>query len=782
MNSTVGTPIQKADGARNLFRSRLTLLAALFGCCFFVVFCRMWQLQISRHDTYHALATRGSRSAKVVPALRGPIFDRNGGVLAEDRPYYDISVRFGELKFASFDMEKVRAARERFKDDTPSRDAEFDRLAAEIRTEPYVRQLSETLRRDEAEIAAGMIKAIDSVTRTPPWASPKTPVRVVGGVDEKTWLSLRAAHEDVFRYPPGGGVDPPFPGLACTLSTRRVYPNGKLACFVLGALGELDRDDEEALKKDGILLENAASRRQYWEQLREGLDDARAAKIERLLRIHPQDIRELTDLYAALSKLRPQEVQTAASLGLAEPLRWMDRPPRMVLTPTELLWTGVGLPATESRNALPNRTVGELGVERWYNDWLRGKSGMKIRGTIANADEDALQYRDNSQPREGEPLALTISLTWQRAVEKALSQEHKGAIVVIDVKTGDILAMASNPGFDPNLFSPPRDGQERQAQLRALLNDPDKPLLNRAIAEQYPLGSVMKALVACVALEKGLVSTTETFECPGYIVEGGQKFRCDDSRPHGTVNLYKAIRCSCNGTFQQIGARIGVENMAPYARQIFGRRSGVELSGETPGIFPDREWRMRAYPTQPSARIWTRGNDFLLAIGQGQFSCSVIQSAQLMAAIANNGTVLPPRLWLDGPRPAPLSLGISPQNIAIVREGLDEVVNVGTPGSRGTAYSAFHEQGPELAVRVAGKTSTAEHKKGAKSHAWFAGYAPSDRPQVAFAIILEEAGHGGATAAPIAYKFLRDIYGTRLSPHPNPGAPVAEVLSPNSQH
>ncbi|HYF52370.1 MAG TPA: penicillin-binding transpeptidase domain-containing protein [Planctomycetota bacterium] len=775
MNSTVGTPVQKPVEVKNLFRSRLTVLALLFGCCFFVVFCRLWQLQITRYQTYHALATRGEKTEKMVPALRGPIFDRNGEELAADRPYYDISVRVGDLKFERFSMDRVRTARERFKDDSALRNAEFERLAGELCSESFVRDLAQTLHREEMEVAEGLIKAIDSVTRTPPWASPKTPLRIVGGVDEKTWLALRAAHEDTFRGP-AVQQHVPFPGLACTISTRRVYPHGKLACFVLGALGELGRDEDEALKKDGILLENASARRRYWEQIRDNMDDERADKLERLLRIHPRDIRELTDLYAALRKLRPQELETAATLGLAEPLRWMERPPRMALTEPEMLWTGVGLPLTAARNSLPNRTIGELGVERWYNDWLRGKSGMKIRGAIEESTDDALQFRRNSQPREGDALALTISLTWQRAVERVLlSQEHKGAIVVLDVKTGDVLAMASNPAFDPNLFSPPRDGRERQERLRALLDDPNKPLLNRAIAEQYPLGSVMKSLVAAVALERGLVSPHETFECPGYIMEGRQKFRCDDSRAHGTVNLFKALRCSCNVTFHQIGARIGVENLSPYARQIFGKRSGVELPGEAPGIFPDRDWRMRAYPTNPAARVWTRGQEYLLAIGQGQFSCTVMQAAQLMAAIANDGTVVAPRLWLDGPRPPSRSLGISSHNLAIVRQGLDEVVNVNTPGARGTAYSPFHEQGPDLAIRVAGKTSTAEHKKGAQSHAWFAGYAPADRPQVAFAIVLEEAGHGGAAAAPLIYRILRDVYGTRLNPVGNRESAVGAI-------
>lgn len=764
-----------------MFKTRLGIVTLLFGGCFFVVTCRLWQLQVMRYERYRALSSLSNQTEKMVPALRGPILDRYGNVLAEDRASYDVSVRVDRLKFRSFKMDEIKTARAFFKDDAKAREDAFDALAKDLEREPYVRDLADTLQRDAAEIAAGMLKAIDAVTRTPPWASPRTPIRIAGGVDEKTWLALRATHEDVFRdsFQALGGKlasateieEPPFPGLICTVSTKRVYPQGRLACFVIGAVGELNNDDEETLKRDGILLDNTAARSRYWVQLRDAMSDERADRLERVMRVHPQEIADLSELHAALSRLRPYELQQASALGLVEPVRWMDRPARMKLVEPEMLWMGIGGPRGSSQNNLPNRIIGELGAERWHNEWLRGKSGMKIRESLnGKDDESALTYRKDAQPREGSTLALTISLAWQSAVEKAMrSQEHRGAAVILDIKTGEVLAMASLPDFDPNIFSPPRDGQERQEKLRALLADEAKPLLNRALSEQYPLGSVMKSLIAAVALEKGLVSTTETFDCPGYIIEGGQRFRCDDSRAHGTVNLFKAIRCSCNVTFHQIGARIGVENLAPYARQILGRRSGIDLPGDITGIYPDREWRMKTFPNNPAARIWTRGNEFHLAIGQGQMACTVMQAAQMMAAIGNGGMVVTPRVWLDGPGAPARSLGISQGNLNIVKEGLDECVNVGRPGERGTAYSPFHEQGPELAVRVAGKTSTAEHRKGEKPHAWFAGYAPADNPQIAFAVMLEEAGHGGAVAAPVAYKFLKEVYGTRHAPVRNPG-------------
>ncbi len=754
-----------------MFKNRLGILTAMLAACFLLVAGRLWQLQVTRYAKYHALTTR-DQTERMVPALRGPIVDRHGMTLAEDRPCYDLSVRLERVNLQHVTLEEVKAVRALAKN-PQDRDAQFERITARLKAEPFVNSLAATVQRSDEEVATGMLKALDTVARN--WASPRTPLRIVSAVDEKIWLGLRAAHEDIFRAEsPYGGQ--PFPGLVCTVSTRRIYPHGNLASFVIGALGELSQDDEEALKTDGILLENAAMRSRMWTQIRNRLDDERAEKLEQILRIDPRELLDLNELYTVLSRLRPAERAAAATLGLAEPLRWSERPPRVRLTEPEALWLGVGLPVNVSKNMLPNRIIGEQGVERYRNDLLRGKSGMKIRNAdnAAGGDDENLGFRRNSQPREGETVALTLSAAWQKAVESALKcQTRPGAAVVVDVKTGDVLALASYPDFDPNLFAPPRDGAERQEKLKALLDDPNKPLLNRAIAEQYPLGSVMKTLVAAVALERGAVSTTETFQCPGYIIEGGQKFRCDDSRAHGTVNIYKALRCSCNVTFHQIGARMGVETMAPYMKTILGRRSGIDLPGEVSGIYPDREWRLKTWPNNPAARVWSRGNDFQLSIGQGLMTSTVLQAALMMAAVANDGVVVTPRLWLEAPPAPQRSLGVSGANLAIVREGLDEVVNVNRPGERGTAYTPFHDHG-ELAVRVAGKTSTAEHKKDAEPHAWFAGYAPADNPQVAFAVLLEEGGHGGAAAAPVAYKFLRDVYGTKTAPVKNPGGPEEE--------
>jgi cell division protein FtsI/penicillin-binding protein 2 len=802
MNTSIplpGTPAlsQERKGTLLPFKTRLALIGIFFSVGFLIVAGRLAQLQIVRYAKYHRLATRDKAIEQMVPALRGSIYDRHGGLLAEDRPSYDLSVRADRLVLKSVNVADIVALPAKYRgrqggvEDTESaraalrrqRDADFAVLTAHIGAEPFVRDLARALKRPEDEVAKGLVKALSCVARG--WASARTPLRIVSGVDEKTWLGLRALHEDVFQderlmfgaASQGPLATPPFPGLVCTVSTRRVYPQGSLACFVLGAVGELGLDEEDALRRDGVLLDNAAARVRYWERVRDNLGDEAAERAARLLRIDPREIESLGELYCRIASLRPQERTEIAALGLGDVARWCERPPRMQLNEPEMLWLGVGLPASVQRHSLPTRTIGELGVERYRNDLLRGKSGMKIRDSL-DADDEQLHFRRNSQPREGEALALTLSGTWQRAVERALkSQDKPAAAVVLDLKHGDVLAMASVPDFDPNIFSPPRDGQARQEKLRAVLSDPRKPLLNRAIGEQYALGSIMKTLVAMAALERGVVTTTETIECAGHMVEGGQKFHCDEGRAHGTVSLGKGLRVSCNLYYQQIGARLGVEGLGPFAKLIFGHRTGLDLPGEVAGIYPDRAWRERAYPNNRAARTWTRGNDYLLSIGQGHFSATVLQAAVLMGSVGNGGYVVTPRLWLDAPVVPAKPLGVSPSTIAVVKQGLEEVANSGRPGERGTAYGAFHERGPELAVRVAGKTSTAEHRKGETAHAWFAGYAPADNPQVAFAVLVEEGGHGGGVAAPLVYAMLRDVYGTRAAPVLNPGAPEREPVA-----
>ena len=770
-----------------MFSFRVRVLLGLLLAGFLVVLGRLAELQVLRASHFGDLFQRLRARERIRPALRGVILDRYGQPLARDVPSFDLAVRADELELGAIGLEDVRRARA----ENPlaaRREEAFAQLKARLMLDPWVRRLAAAVRTDEPALAEGLLGALDQVARK--WAGPAAPVTFLRGVDQAAWTALRAVQEDEFLNPPrpkrrgpvrlsrsfaqpaDGAAGAGFPGLVCTHSARRDYPHGKFLAHVLGTLGQLSPEQAAQLRQTGTLMEFLAARQKMWAVFRQGLDDARAARLEDVLGADPRAIEDVGQLMAFLGTLDPDRRRQAAQLGMADFVRWSDRPPRMQLCEAERLWLGCGQPRgaiSGSRPVLADARVGETGVEAWYNDCLRGKHGLDLGGR-----PQAPCWESQARPREGRALALTISPVWQQACESVLSGLGRpAAAVVLDCHSGEILALASLPGFDPNLFCPPREGAARRAQLRSLLSDPAKPLVNRAISERYPLGSAMKPLIAAVALELGLVRPEDTNNCVGFLEEGHTRYHCDGRRAHGEVDLREALRRSCNVYFYRLGARIGVERLAVYAHALgLGRRTGVDLPGEVSGIFPDRAWRMRVYASSPADQSWSRGKDYHLAIGQGYLAVTPLQVACVISSLANGGRPVTPRLWLEAPAapgPAPV---FSRRTLAVVREAMDEVCNVGAPGARGTAYRAFHEMGPELSVRVAGKTGTAEvAQTDAKPHAWFVGFAPSQSPEVAFSVFVENSGHGGEIAAPAAYRILKEVYGTRVAPRRRPGEP-----------
>lgn len=777
-----------------MFRNRLRVLTSLLLFAGLVVLGRLAQLQLVRGEIYRQkLGDHGKAPATLRAAPRGPILDRDGAVLASDEPSFDLAVRLDRLALSAVDPADLKAARKIVKD-TRERAALVERIAVRLPDDPWVREIARLSGRSLEETCAGLSDAFEIVARG--WAWPSTEVTFLRGLDQRAWLGFSAAQEDLFRAQEG---KPPWPGLCCTVSTRRVYPNGRMLAHVLGTLGEVTPEQVANMRAHGALLDYFDDRAEVWAQQRVALTDAQGAALNRVLGDDPRGIEDVQLLIERLRGLDRMSRAKAADLGLADAVRWSEQLPRIELNEAERVWLGCGLESPDSRArhaTLADRRLGESGIERWYNEWLRGKPALRF-GVHLSEEEAARTAHSGAaldgEPREGQSLRLTISSAWQRACETALAERtgpeggapSPAAMVVLDCNTGEVLALANFPDFDPNLFVPPRDGAAQKRELRATLADARKPLLNRCVSDQYPLGSVMKVLIAAVALEEHKVAPGETFQCPGWHDEGGRRYHCDNRLAHGSVSIVEALRRSCNVYFYQVGARIGVEALGPWAKAVgLGRRTGLDLPAEVRGIYPDRAWREKTFPNSRWDQAWSRGKDFHLAIGQGYMAVTPMQAACLLATIANGGYVVRPRLWLDAPPEARVKAGFSPGTLAIVRKGLEEVVSVGTPGGRGTAYEAFHKTVEPLAVTVAGKTGTADVAGDREPHAWFAGYAPADNPQVAFAIIVENGGHGGAVAGPIAYRVLKEIYGTRSAPNPHPGqpAPAAVANAPEAAH
>lgn len=400
----------------------------------------------------------------------------------------------------------------------------------------------------------------------------------------------------------------------------------------------------------------------------------------------------------------------------------------------------------------PGDLVGQSGLERLLDEFLRGRDG----GEWVEVDTAGRLVRPirREEPRAGANVVSTVDRRIQEAAERALGNAP-GAAVVMDVRNGDLLAMVSSPAFDLTRFAGPLD---RDEWVR-LVRDPAHPLLNRALQAEYPPGSIFKLVVAAAALQEGVTTPFDRLPCPPSVEIGRRAYRNWKDEDLGPMDLRRAIVTSCNTFFYRLGARVGIERIARYAEAFgFGRPTGVALPGEKSGSIPRIE-RGRG----PLGRPWLPGDTANASIGQGTVLVTPLQIARFMAALANGGILWRPRLVqrLDLTDGEPLRfppevtgrVDVSPAVLGVLRESLWSAVNKGGTGAGARV--------PGLAV--AGKTGTAQLVRDSDSrrgqdHAWFAGYAPVDDPQVVVVVLVERGGMGGRVAAPIAREIFREIF------------------------
>lgn len=415
--------------------------------------------------------------------------------------------------------------------------------------------------------------------------------------------------------------------------------------------------------------------------------------------------------------------------------------------------------------------IGSAGIEATYEQYLRGEKGVEF--ITVNAKGQVLGPYNGGQndilSREGNDLLLTLDGNLQAFAESLMTGKH-GAIVALDPRDGGILALVSKPDFDPMLFSgvtPPKVWND-------LNNDPGKPLFNRATLTRYPPGSTFKMVVAAAALQEGIITTTYRVECTG-VYRFGNKIH-KDLHVHGSTDVYEAIQKSCNVFFYTVMMKTGLDLWEQYAREFgFGSLTGVDVAEENPGLIPSQQYYDRVY----GKGKWTQGYLVSLGIGQGEVGVSPIQMAAYAMVLANKGEYYQPhvveatrskvtRQITTIPRTV-RNLQISPAVWKVLREGMYRCVNV----EGGTGRAA---QVP--GVSVAGKTGTAENPHG-EDHAWFIGFAPYENPTIAICVMVENAGFGGAIAAPIAglcieqylygeiirYKRSTPVVATKVSSH-----------------
>jgi penicillin-binding protein 2 len=403
--------------------------------------------------------------------------------------------------------------------------------------------------------------------------------------------------------------------------------------------------------------------------------------------------------------------------------------------------------------------IGRGGIERLLDADLRGRPGG--RNLLVDAHGKELQLLSLVDPQPGRNVVLTLDHALQEAAEAALDREQKtGAVVALDPRTGEVLALASRPAFDPNGFATGIDPEI----WRGLTSDPVKPLMNRALQGQYPPGSTYKVITAIAGLEEKLVDEHTEVHCGGSFRLGRRTYRCWKKEGHGVVDLHKAIVQSCDVYFYKLGLELGVNRLAYYARSLgLGARTGIELGGEMPGLVPTKEWRQLHDGTP-----WVDGDTVSVSIGQGANLWTPLQLAAAYAAIANGGTRYRTHLLRRIEEPdgtvvrsfepeIEAEVPVSVQTLALVRSGLAGVVSE----PHGTGAIMRNLPGGVLA---AGKTGTAQVVGMAagervdtedlarqyRDHAWFVTYAPAESPRIVVAVLIEHGGHGGSAAAPVA--------------------------------
>ncbi|NIP38484.1 MAG: penicillin-binding protein 2 [Candidatus Dadabacteria bacterium] len=405
--------------------------------------------------------------------------------------------------------------------------------------------------------------------------------------------------------------------------------------------------------------------------------------------------------------------------------------------------------------------IGKSGLEKNYQDYLKGSPGylQKVTDAFGREIKSSVYKTDINlkQSMPGADLILTIDSDFQVAVEQILS-EYTGAAVVMNVKNGEMLAMASSPSFDPSIFVK----GVKSDDWKELVSDTNYPLVNRATKGLYPPGSVYKIVTAAAALEENAVDHTTRFFCPGHYKLGKKIFRCWKSGGHGWVDIHKALVESCDVFFYEVSQIIGIDKIDKYSRQMgYGSYTGVDI-GEKPGISPNKTWKKERLN-----RPWYKGDTVNVSIGQGFLSVTPLQVAVMTSTIANGGYRVTPHFVkevvagsgekLYEYKDSREEIEVDDNFISIVSNAMAGVVNQ----NNGTARRARLRD-----IEVAGKTGTAQvvaldsskiKDKKYDHHAWFTAFAPAKTPEIAVTVLLEHGGKGGAVASPVARQII-DTY------------------------
>jgi len=404
----------------------------------------------------------------------------------------------------------------------------------------------------------------------------------------------------------------------------------------------------------------------------------------------------------------------------------------------------------------PGDFAGKSGLERQYNDLLQGTDGM--RRVIVNSVGKEVGRLTTQEAIPGKQITLTIDYDLQQVAEQSLGA-RPGAVVALDPRTGEVLAMVSRPTPDPNDFAVRISNEE----WKRLNDDPLHPLLNRAIQAQLAPGSVFKIITATAMLEDHVPQESFTTFCPGYGTFYGRQFKCwvyfakTGAKSHGVTNLHEAILKSCDVFFYNVGMRLGIDRLAYYGSHLgIGHKTGIDLPSEEPGLMPSAEWVERVFH-----RKWYAGETISVSTGQGAVTTTPVQLARIIGGIASGGVFKQPHLLKDAQNVGEEKFALSEPTIEKITDAMYGVVN--EPGGTGGQLKL-------AGIELSGKSGTAQvigyderarvaKQKKFEDNAWFVGYAPRRNPEIVVAVLVQESGkHGGEVAGPVARDVVKAYY------------------------
>lgn len=395
-----------------------------------------------------------------------------------------------------------------------------------------------------------------------------------------------------------------------------------------------------------------------------------------------------------------------------------------------------------------NSSIGKTGLEKYYEKLLRGENGQQVRQVDANGKNlQFFKHNLTKAPKNGDDLILTIDNDLQNYISSIFPQNNNGSIVVMNIKTGGILAYVSKPDFDPNLFTSGISSKNWDQ----LISNPNKPMLDRVIHGTYPPGSVYKPVIASLGLDEKVIDTkTKLTKCEGGMWFGNKYFKCWLEDGHGRLAVVDAIKYSCDVFFYDLSTRFSLERLNRHTKQnLLSTRTKIDLPGERSGFFPSRKWYLDNY----GKYIDILGQKVNLSIGQGEILVTPLQICAYYSALGNNGIwkephLLHKRIAVDNTYQNIVDekkLPLSDEALKIIQSSLYKTVNT----SYGTGVASSLKN-----VKVYGKTGSAENHMGETTHSWFSGYALCDKFEIGFVVFIENGGHGGSVSAPIARRLI----------------------------